>query len=222
MGAGDEPQVRAIEHRVQIGAGSAQPTPTPDVLVERCETLLAVAVDVVGAAKAGLRTGLEPGLEQRIGGRPTLEFERAVAPAPFVLAGQTGLHPLEVGQAVGVVPVLHPRLLGPLLVVGGVAALEDHAVDAGRSAEHLAASVVHPATVHVRLGFALVLPVVETATDRKRQGGGHVDEHIPLPVGAPRFEHEDLVGGVGAEPIGQRTTGRAATHDDEVVLDRVG
>src|SRR5205823_14405262 len=68
-----------------------------------------------------------------------------------------------------------PGLGRPLLVVERVAALEDHAVDRARAAEHLAARVVDAAAVHVRLGLGLVLPVVEAAADRERQRGRHVE-----------------------------------------------
>ena len=51
--------------------------------------------------------------------------------AQFIVRGcsQRGLHALEVGQAVGEVPGLHAGVGSPALVVQGVAALEDHAVD---------------------------------------------------------------------------------------------
>src|SRR5699024_7308787 len=104
------------------GAGGGHPAPLAHVPVEGGEALLAVAVDVVGAGVAGLGRGLEEGLEERAGGRATLEGERAGATAPGVRAGGGGLHPLEVGQAVGVVPVLHAGEAGPLVEVTGVAA----------------------------------------------------------------------------------------------------
>jgi hypothetical protein len=74
--------------------------------------------------------------------------------------------------------------------------------------------VVHASTVHVRFGFALVLPVVEAAADRVGQGCGHVDEDVELPVLASGFEYEDLVVGICAEAIRHRATrGPSADHD---------
>ena len=102
-----------------------------DVPVERAEAFLAVAVDVVGQRVARLLDGIEERTEQRPRRRPALEDERAGMPAIGVVlrGGETGLEPLEVGQAVGIVPRGHPGHLGPALEVERVAALEDHAVD---------------------------------------------------------------------------------------------
>ena len=214
---GDHVEIRTGEHGVEVRASSREPAAAADVLVERRETFLPVPVDVIGAPKPRLDAGVEPGLEQRVEGRPAFEFERAGVATPVVAAGEAGLHALEVGQAVGVRPVGHAGPGSPLLEVGRVAALEDHAVDRRRSAQHLAAGVVDPPTTHVRLGLRLVLPVVEPAADRVRQRGRHVDEDVPAPVGAAGLEHEHAVGGVGRQPVGQRTSGRTPAHDDEVV-----
>ena len=118
----------------------------------------------------------------------------------------------------GVVPVLHPVGLGPAVVVHWIAALEDHAIDARRATEHFAPGVVDPATIHMRLGFSLVLPVVEPTADRIRKCRGHVNEHIPFPVLAPRFKHEDRIRGVSAETVRQRAAGTAAANDHVCVL----
>ena len=139
-------EVLAAPDRVQVGAGRGEPAAAVQVAVEAGEALLAVAVDVVGQRVAGLLHRREERVEQRVLGRAALEHQRPVAAAPVVgAAPRAGLHPLEVGQAVGVVPLLHPRLGGPALVVHRVAALEDHPVDARRAAEHLAAGVRRPA-----------------------------------------------------------------------------
>ena len=150
-------QVLAVPHGVQVGPRGREAAAAVDVAVEAGETLLAVAVDVVGEVVARLLHGLEERAEERVGRRTLLEHERAVAATPLVggdgaVDEEAGLHPLEVGQAVGVAPLLHARLGGPALVVQRVAALEDHPVDARRAAEHLAARVDHAAAVHVRLG----------------------------------------------------------------------
>ena len=91
-----------------------------------------------------------------------------------------------------------PGVGAPPLVVQRVAALEDHPVDAARAAEHLAAGVVDPPPVHVRLGLGLVLPVVEATADRERQRGRHVDEDVPQVVGAAGLQDEHPVRRVGA------------------------
>ena len=117
----------------------------------------------------------------------------------------------------GVAPLLHARLAGPALVVQRVAALEDHPVDAGGAAEHLAAGVDDAAAVHGGLGVGLVLPVVEAVADRDRQRGRHVDERVDAPVGAAGLEDQDAGAGVGGEAVGERAAGGTAADDHHVV-----
>ena len=183
-------EVRPIADRVVVRARRAQPVAAMDVAVKRREPLLAVAIDIFGQLIAGLLYGFEERREQRARGRPALEHERAAPASPLIRAGETRLHLLEVRQAVGVVPVLHPRVAGPAFVVHRVAALEDHPVDRARPAEHLPAGVVDLAAVHVRLRLGLVLPVVEAVADRERQRGRHVDVDVPQVVHAARFDDE--------------------------------
>ena len=209
-------EVLAAADRVEVRAGRGEPPPPVDVAVELREALLAVAVDVVGQREAGLLHRLEEGTEQRRRRRPPLQHQRPGAAAPRVGAGQAGLHPLEVRQAVGVVPALHARLGRPALVVHRVAALEDHPVDRARAAQHLAAGVVDPATAHVRLGLRLVLPVVEPVADRVRQRRRHVDEGVHPEVAAAGLEDQHPRARVGAEPVGQRAARRPAADDDVV------
>ena len=209
-------EVLAAARRPEVRPRGRHAPATVDVPVELREPLLPVAVDVVGQRVARLLGRGEERPEQRVLGRPTLEQERPVAAAPVVGPRQAGLHPLEVRQAVQVVPRLHARVGGPPLVVHRVAALEDHPVDAAGAAEHLASGVEDLAAVHVRLGVGLVLPVVEAVADGDRQGGGHVDERVLAIVAAAGLQDEDRRGRIGAEPVGDgRPCGAAA--DDHVV-----
>ncbi len=214
-------EVRPLHDRVQVGPSSGEPAAAVDVAVEGREALLAVAVHVVGKRVAGLPHGLEERLEQLARRRPALEHERPVAAPELVRAGEARLHLLEVRQAVGVGPRLHPRLARPALVVHRVPALEDHPVDRARPAEHLAAGVVDPAPAHRGLRLRLVLPVVEPVPDREHQARGHVDVDVPRVVGPPRLEHEHPVRAILAQPVGEDAAGGASTDDDEVVV-RIG
>ena len=217
-GARADGQVRPCHGRVQVGLRRAPASTAVDVPVEACEALLTSAVHVVGEREPGLLHRFEERAEQRVRRRATLQEERTVAAPVLVGPLPAGLHALEVGQAVGEVPGRHPRVGGPPLVVHRVAPLEDHAVDAAGPAQHLASGVGDPSVVHEGLGLGLVAPVVEAVADRERQGGRHVDVHVPPRIGAAGLQHQHPVGGVGAEPGGERVTGRAPSDDDEVVL----
>ena len=218
-GPGLDGQVLPAHDRVEVGACRTQPATAVDGPVEGPEPLLAIAVDVRGVGVAGLLGGLEERAEQRVRGRTTLQDQRAVMATERIVGrrGQAGLHPLEVRQAVGVVPGRHAGIGGPALVVERIAALEDLAVDAGRPAQHLAPGVVDPPTVHERLRLRLVLPVVEPAADRERQRRGHVDEDVEAVIGTTGLQHEDPVRRGGRQAIAEGAAGGSAAHDDEVV-----
>ena len=215
----DHVEVGPAHHRVQVRARGGEPAPAVHVAVEGGEALLAVAVDVVGERVARLLHGGEERVVERAVRRSALEHERPLLAAEDVIVRrrEAGLHPLEVRQAVRVVPLLHAGVARPALVVHRVAALEDHPVDGARAAEHLPARVVDPAVAHVRLGLGLVAPVVEAVADRERERRGHVDEEVPERVRAAGLQHEDGRRGVGGEAVGQHAAGRAAAHDHVVV-----
>ena len=177
----------------------------PDVAVEAREALLALAVDIARQLVARLLDGLEEGAEEWVRGLASLETERtAVAAVGVVGVGrQAVLHAPEVRQAMGVVPVGHARVGRPSLEVQRVAALEDHAVDAARAAEHLATSVVDPAAAHERLRLRFVAPVVEPAADGKGERRGHVDEDIPAVVRPAGLQDQHPISGIGAQPVGE-------------------
>src|SRR5690348_15344180 len=75
-----------------------------------------------------------------------------------------------------------------------------------------------PSVVHIRLGLRPVAPIVESAADRVRQAGRHVDEDIPQIIGPPGLQHQYLVAGIGAQPVRQHTASRPAANDDRVEL----
>ncbi len=218
--AGVQLEVGSSLDRVQVRARRRQPAASVHVAVERTEPLLPVAVDVLGQVQPGLLDRLEERTEQRVVGGSPLQHQRARVAAVGVVEGRLHavLHALEVGKAVRVVPRLHAGVGAPPLVVERIPALEDHPVDAARTAQHLAARVVDAPVVHVRLGLGLVLPVVEAAADRKRQRRRHVDEDVPGVIGAPRLQDQDAVGRVGGQTVGEGTASGPAADDDEVVL----
>ncbi len=140
------------------------------------------------------------------------------APRIVRVRGQRGLHPLEIGQAVGEVPRLHTRVGRPALEIEWVAALEDLTVDAAAAPEDLAARVEDPTAVHERLGLGFVAPVVEPAADRKRERRRHVDEGVDPPVGAPGLQHENARLRVLGEAVCQHGTRRSTADDDVIEL----
>ena len=217
--AGADLQVGAPHGRVQEGSRHRQAAAAVDRALPGGEPLRLGAVDVRGALEARLLRGLEERLEQRVGDRSALEPLRAVVAAHRAgLADVAGLQPLEVGEAVRVVPRGHARLGAPPVVVRRVAALEDHRVDAARAAEQPAPRVRDAPTVQEGLRLGLVPPVVEAAPDRHAERRGHLDREVPPVVRAARLQQQHAVGRVGAEPVRQDGSRRSGPDDHEVVL----
>ena len=214
---GADLQVGPVGHGVQERPGRREPTAAVDRAFPRAEPLRVGPVEVGRQPMTGLLRGAKQRSEQRVGDRAALEPLRApVAAHGPGRADRAGLQPLEVRQAVRVVPLAHARVGTPALVVQGVAALEDHRVDAAGPADQLAARMLHASAVHVRLGLGLVAPVMKRATDRETQRPRHVDHDIPQMVGTPGLQQQHTVGRVGTEPVGQHRTGRPGPDDHKV------
>ena len=190
--AGADLEVLAIHIGVEVGTGSGPALAVLNIAVERSEAFLAVTIDVISQVVASFLHRLEQGLEELGGSRAAGEVQRAiVATARIVwLSRSGGFHAVEVRQAVGEVPVLHARVLAPLLVVHRVTALVDHAIDGGGSAKDLAASMVDAAAVHLRLWIGLVHPVVVLCADWEREAGWHVDKQIPQGIWAASLKDQ--------------------------------
>jgi hypothetical protein len=130
-------QLRPAKRRLQVGVGGAVALPVlPGHLVEAHPFLFA-AVDVLGPGESDLHRRLDERLRELVGRalvgdvqRPTRPVELGVA-VDFVVLG-----PLEVREQLLVSPPL-VAVVGPVVVVGGVAADVDHRVDRAGPAEGL-------------------------------------------------------------------------------------
>ena len=219
QGAGLDDEAAALAGHVQVAAGrGGTPALTGDETVHRAEAFLLVAVEVVGARVAGLHTGLDHGLEERIGGGfGRGHFDGAVAAVVGVGADVPAFGLAEVGQHVVVAPVGQAVLLRPVVEVQGVATDVAHAVDQRRAAQALAPATVHAAVVHMGLGIGLVAPVVGGALQRHGQCGRHLGPEVQAVVGQARFQQQDadirILGQAGRQDV----AGRAGTDDDVVV-----
>ena len=96
-------------YRVQVGPRGTQATPAIDIAVEGTEAFLPDTVDIIGQRIAGLLHRLEKGLKQGVLAGTGLKGQRAVDTVVFIGPDEAGFRPFEIGQVVGVVPVLHAR-----------------------------------------------------------------------------------------------------------------
>jgi hypothetical protein len=110
LGMGLQRQIGALERRAQVGHGGA---PAPAFVhrhVHGAQTLLLVAVHVLGNRVAGLLASINKGLVQRIAPRAGAHFEGAAVAPVGVAAFGALLGLAKVRQAVRVRPLLHAVL----------------------------------------------------------------------------------------------------------------
>ena len=120
----------------------------------------------------------------------------------------------KAGQRAVPAPDIVAGEFGPALVVARLAAHVDHAVDAGRAAQRLAARVAQRAAVQAGFCLGLVEPVGARVADAMQVAHRNVD---PVVVVAPAgLDHQHPLAGVGAQAVGEQTTGGAAADDDVV------
>ena len=107
MGPADDGEIGAVFDRVQVGPGGTQTATAIDIAVEGAETLLPLTVDIIGQRITGLLHRLEKGFKQGILAGTGLQGQRTVDPVVFIGPDEAGFRPFEIGQVVGVIPVLH-------------------------------------------------------------------------------------------------------------------
>ena len=100
---------------------------------------------------------------------------------------------------------------GPMVIVAGLAAHVDHAVDARAATQHLAAWIAQAAAVEPFTRVRLEAPVGARVADAIQIADGYVDPQVP--VGAAGLDQQDLAGRVGAQPVGEQAARRSGAHD---------
>ncbi|VTR66341.1 conserved hypothetical protein [Desulfosarcina cetonica] len=218
QGVAFDRQVATLLDRVDIGSCRIPAAAAIGGAVEPAEALLLETVDIPGERIARLADSHEKCIEQGIVAAGRGQIKGACRARVGIGADHAALDAFEIGQAVGVGPVGQAVFLGPFLVIHGVAANVDHAVNAAGSAQHLAPGLVDPAVMHEGFGIGLVPPVIGTAGERVSQGRGHVDAKIEAMVRSAGFQHQYAVPGMGAQPVGQNGSGRTAADDNKIVV----
>ncbi len=215
MRAGNEIDIAALHRRPEIGDGGAGASAVADRVLQAAEALLLGGVEIVDLAIAELRGRCGEGVPDRVRYQILARLQRAGIAAIEIAAFLVALGAFEIGQHVGEGPALQPHLRQPV-VIDPVTADISHDVDRGRAADHFPARMLDAAIVEMRFGLAQIIPIpariVPDLADAQRQ----MDQ--PVLVFAARFEHEDAVCAVFAEPRRQHATGRAGADDDGVVI----
>ena len=219
--AGFEPQIGAMQRRLEKGARRRHAPAALLVDVKGAAAFVVAAIEVGNGFDAGLFGGGAEGIEQ-IPAHPRRGYRPFAADGVrFALAQEVIFVPLEKRQHVVPAPAGKPEL-APMVVIGGLAAHIDHGVDRGRAADHLAARIVQAAPVQPRLRLGLEHPVGARIADREQVADRNVKPD-PI-VAAARFEHEHALVGIGGKPVGEQAAGRAGADNDVIVFarDRLG
>ena len=213
--AGFEPQIGALERRLEEGA-RRRPAPAALLVdVEGADAFVVAAVEVGDGFDAGLFGGGAEGIEQVPAHPRRRDVPFAADRVRLAFAEEMIFVALEIRQHVVPAPAAQAEL-APVIVVGGLAAHIDHGVDRRRAADHLAARIIEAAAVEALFGLGLKTPVGARIADGEQIADRNVK---PDPVvAAAGFENEHALAGVGGQPIGQNAAGRAGADDDVVVF----
>ena len=176
--------------------------------------LLLTAVEVARDRIARLLGGTDEGAVNWVARRPARNPKRPALPVPGVGAVLVMLSAFEVGEHVSIAPAGQAKL-APVVVVAGVAAYVDHAVNGGRSAPAAPARLVKSAPVQEFLRRRLEPPVRRPLVgDHVADAGGHLNQYAF--VFAARLDQGDLDIGILGQPVGQDAAS-AASADNDIV-----
>jgi hypothetical protein len=214
VGLVEDVQVRPADRGTDVSPAGAPAQTAVDRRLGDVHALLAVAVVVARHPPTGLLAALQQRVIQPVLRLRPAHLHRSDASPPLVGSVAKRLHPLEVGQAVGVVP-LHQSVDSPAVVVERVAAIEDHRVDRRRPAHDPARLLVDFPAVQLRFGPGPVAPLHPLALVDEGQGRRHDQHRGPIRASSLDEQHRD--GGVLAEPA-RYDAARRPRPDHDVVI----
>src|SRR6266516_2157625 len=190
-----EPQIGALEHRLEEGARRRPAPPALLVDVEDATALVVTGVEIGDALDASLFRRRAEGVEDIPAYARRLDAQFAADRVRLALAEKMVLMPAEERQHVIGTPAGKPEL-APMVVIGGLAAHVDHGVDGRGAAYHLAARIVEAAAVEARLRLGLEHPVRARIADGEKIPDGDVEpDPIVLAAGFEQQYARCRIGG---------------------------
>ena len=198
---------------MQIRARGTAALAVPHAHIEPPDAFLLIAIDIGCDRIARLPPRLEPRAMQRVLQGPAAHLQFALSAAVLIRPFRPLLGATKVRQHMAIGPARGALFL-PAFKILWVAAREHHPIDRGRTAQHLAARRVHPAAAKSRLRLGVIAPVVLVHVHGNRQSRGHLN--VKRAVRATVLKHQDGVGAVLAQTIGQHASRRARADDHKV------
>ena len=209
-------QVRPRAGRVEIAVGRALAAALGDRHLRHADAFLGLAVLVGIEGQADLFRRRDHLLQERhLVARRVGDAQQSVAAAEPVGAALVALHALEDRQHVLVAPAAIAEL-GPVVVVLGLAADIDHAVDRARAAQHLAAGNFDAPAARALVRLRRVAPVDGGIVDHLGDADRHARPEEVRALG-PGLEQQHPMGAALGQPAGDHRPGRTGTDDDVVI-----
>ncbi len=215
LGVGLDPQVGPAPHRVQkrLACVPSQAAPLGDG--EITHAFVVATIEIRAGGQPHLLRGLGHGFQDRPS-QPLLRDPHLAPVAVMVVGGAVvTFAAAKTGQHVVPAPAGVARL-PPAVVIGGLPAHVDHAVDRGTAAQNPTARIVQAAAVQSRLGFGPVAPVETRIAHRMKIAHRHMDPEAV--VMTARLQQQDAVSRIGGQAVGQHAARRSRADDDEIVV----
>ena len=206
-------QIAARFRRTQIGERRAGAAAATCRGLKKSRAFLGRAVEIGIGRNAGFSGGNHKGLRQRIVMPPVRHRQRPARAVVFVGTALLVLGLLEIGQHVVIAPT-GIAALAPAIVILMLTAHIEQAVDRARTAEHFSARLEHLPAVQSRFRLGLVHPVDGFFLEQLSVAERHVDPEIGILRSGLQQQHGMFA--VGAQAIGEHTSGRAGADDNVV------
>ena len=215
MGVGHDPQVRPPARVAQEGARRrAAEAPVARHLRIAHALGRRPAAQVPGEGVPRLLRRLHEAVGERQDRPVVLDKDRARLAALAGVARPVAFDTLEMLFHVIVGPAARAHLR-PAVEIGRIAADEQHAVDRGRAAQHLAARAMERAVTGLLVRLGVVVPVDDRVGDELEHAGGHMDQRVRV---LPARLQQHHFRPVRAQPLGEHATGGARPHDHIIGL----
>ena len=207
------PEVRAPVRLAQIGPRGAFSAAVADGVLEVAHAFLLAVIVVVVARDAGLDAGLHEELRQGVLLYGVDDVDRAAPAANLRVAVRPVLELPEIGQDLVIGPAAIAELR-PAVIVLGLAAHDEVAVDRRGAAQHLAARPVDGPVAAVLLLLRGVAPVDGGVVKRLEEAGRDVDEGVEVAPARLQQQHAGIR--ILAQAIGHDAAGRTGPDNDVV------
>ena len=172
-------EIGSLQRRGEIGSGGARPEPAAPRLLVIADALVGPAVDVLAEGEADFVRGRDDRAAdlRRLG--KLGNHQRPIGPPRVVTGGLTtpALRLIEIRAHVLVGPAAIAELR-PVIVIVGLAANIEQAVDRARSAEALAAREEDRAPARLRLRLGSIAPGYFRVVEKAQEAGRNVDQRM--------------------------------------------